>query len=163
MEIRRYKPGDESEVAALIQRSLVEKNPEDPPSEREWLMNRYTPEYIKELAEKSHTYVICENGKPVGTGTILVNDDVKNIKQSEIVACFLNPDYIGTGLGRKLFDVLEADEYFTSAERVWLTSSIMAQGFYDHLGYVNPNGHGMRNADTLIEYEKIRKPKRDQI
>ena len=155
MEIRRFQPGDENEVAALIQRALVEVNTEDPQWEYEWLRDRYTPEYIKEMSGNCHTYVICDNGKPVGTGTIKVDTDVTELKQSEIFACFLNPDYIGRGIGRKLFEALESDEYYSAAERVWLTSSIMAQGFYEHIGYTNPNGHGNRNADTLLEYEKI--------
>ena len=50
MEIRRFQPGDENEVAALIQRALVEVNTEDPQWEYEWLSDRYTPEYIKEMS-----------------------------------------------------------------------------------------------------------------
>ena len=156
MEIRRFIPGDAKEVSALIIRSINEANKEDPQWEREWLLNQYTSDFMIELADKAHTYVICENGKPVATGTIKRDSDSDSGKQSEIVACFVNPDYIRKGLGRMLFNALESDEFFTEAKRVWLTSSIMAQGFYDHLGYINPNGHGNRNADTLIEYEKLK-------
>ena len=156
MEIRRFRSGDENEASALIRKTLTEVNTEDPKWENEWLIERYTPEYIKEMASTSHTYVICDNGKPVATGTITIDNDNPELKQSEVKACFIHPDYIGRGLGRMLFETLEADELFTSAKRVWLTSSIMAQGFYEHLGYVNPNGKGVRNADTLLEYEKIR-------
>ena len=156
MEIRKLLPGDEEEVSAMIRRTIKEVNTEDPQWECDWLLDRYSPEYIREMADECHTYVICENGKVVGTGTIRENPEVTDQKQSEIIACFIHPEYIGRGLGRMLFDTLESDELYTSAQRVWLTSSVMAQGFYEHRGYRNPYGHGGRNADTLLEYERIK-------
>ena len=155
MEIRRFQPGDENEAAAIIQRCLKEVNTEDPQWENDWLSERYTPDFIREMAKTCHTYVICDRDQVVATGTIKIDENAPGIKQSEIVSCFIRPEYIGKGLGRMLFETLESDEYFRSAQRVYLTSSVMAQDFYEHMGYKNPNGHGVRNAETLLEYEKI--------
>ena len=52
------------------------------------------------------------------------------------MAAFLSPESIGKGYGRKLFETLETDELAAKATRVWLTSSDMALGFYEHMGFV---------------------------
>ena len=81
--------------------------------------------------------VLEEDGQIIGSGTVLPDGET----EAEIVAAFLIPESIGRGYGRKLFETLEADELAVKAERVWLTSSDMALGFYEHMGWVNPNGY----------------------
>ncbi|MCF2665219.1 GNAT family N-acetyltransferase [Oscillibacter valericigenes] len=152
-EIRRYVPGDEGAVSALLRRTLLEVNAHYcPKGEIEWLYDRYTPETVAQIAADGHMYVMTEDGVIVGTGTVVQTGEL----ECEIIAAFLLPEAIGRGLGTQLFDVLEGDEWCAAAKRIWLTSSVNALDFYEKRGYVNPNGYRTRGADSLLTME-IRK------
>ena len=92
-------------------------------------------------------------GQIIGSGTILPDGET----EAEIVAAFLSPESIGKGYGRKLFETLEADELAAMATRVWLTSSDMAVEFYEHMGWVNPNGPRARAGEDNLLYMEKRK------
>ena len=150
-EIRRYVPGDEGAVSALLRRTLLEVNAHYcPKGEIEWLYDRYTPETVAQIAADGHMYVMTEDGVIVGTGTVVQTGE----GECEIIAAFLLPETIGRGLGTQLFDVLEGDEWCAAAKRIWLTSSVNALDFYEKRGYVNPNGYRTRGADNLLTMEK---------
>lgn len=152
MEIRRFRQGEEREISALIRRTLVEVNSVDCPKwEIDFLYELYTPEKVIKNAEAGSTYVLWENGAIIGTGTILPDGE----HQSEIVAAFLLPEAMGKGLGRVLFDTLEADPLFRNARRVWLTSSITALKFYEKIGYAYEGGYCHLNEEKLIVMEKF--------
>ena len=152
-EIRRYVPGDEGALSALLRRTLLEVNAHYcPKGEIEWLYDRYTPETVAQIAADGHMYVMTEDGVIVGTGTVVQTGEL----ECEIIAAFLLPEAIGRGLGTQLFDVLEGDEWCAAAKRIWLTSSVNALDFYEKRGYVNPNGYRTRGADNLLTME-IRK------
>ena len=150
-EIRRYVPGDEGAVSALLRRTLLEVNAHYCPKvEIDWLYDRYTPETVAQIAADGHMYVMTEDGVIVGTGTVVQTGE----REYEIIAAFLLPETIGRGLGTQLFDVLEGDEWCAAAKRIWLTSSVNALDFYEKRGYVNPNGYRTRGADNLLTMEK---------
>ncbi len=153
-DIRRYIPGDEAILSKLIRRTLSEVNAQDsPPDEVQWLIEHYTPETVARTAAEGHTYVITEGEAIVGTGSVIITGP----EECEIVAAFLLPEAIGRGLGTRLFDTLEGDEWSRAAKRIWLTSSVLALDFYEKRGYVNPNGYRVRGADKMLTMEK-RKP-----
>ena len=152
-EIRRYLPGDEGAVSALLRRTLLEVNAHYcPKGEIEWLYDRYTPETVAQIAADGHMYVMTEDGVIVGTGTVVQTGE----GECEIIAAFLLPETIGRGLGTQLFDVLEGDEWCAAAKRIWLTSSVNALDFYEKRGYVNPNGYRTRGADNLLTMEILK-------
>ena len=150
-ELRRYQPGDECAVSALLRRTLLEVNAQCCPQEEiDWLYDRYSPETVAEIARDGHMYVMTEGDVIVGTGTVTITGEW----ECEIIAAFLLPETIGRGLGTQLFDALEADEWCKEADRIWLTSSVNALDFYEKRGYVNPNGYRTRGADNLLTMEK---------
>ena len=153
LTIRRFQAGDENALSALIRRTLREVNYTSPKSELDYLLPHYSPETMVELSRTGHTYVLEEDGQIVGSGTVLPD----GASEAEIVAAFLVPESIGKGYGRKLFEALEADELAVKAERVWLTSSDMALGFYEHMGWVNPNGYRVRAGEENLLYMEKRK------
>ena len=153
LTIRRFQMGDENALSALIRRTLREVNYTSPKSELDYLIPHYSPETMVELSRTVHTYVLEEDGQIVGSGTVLPDGGT----EAEIVAAFLIPESIGRGYGRKLFETLEADELAVKAERVWLTSSDMALGFYEHMGWVNPNGYRVRAGEENLLYMEKRK------
>ena len=152
-EIRRYVPGDEGAVSALLRRTLLEVNANYcPKDEIDWLYNRYTPETVAQIAADGHMYVMTEDDAIVGTGTVVQTGE----RECEIIAAFLLPEAIGRGLGTQLFDVLETDKWCEEAERIWLTSSVNALDFYEKRGYVNPNGYRTRGDDNLLTMEILK-------
>ena len=153
LTIRRFQTGDENALSALIRRTLREVNYTSPKSELDYLIPHYSPETMVELSRTGHTYVLEEDGQIVGSGTVLPD----GASEAEIVAAFLVSESIGKGYGRKLFETLEADELAVKAERVWLTSSDMALGFYEHMGWVNPNGYRVRAGEENLLYMEKRK------
>lgn len=153
LTIRRFQTGDEDALSVLIRRTLREVNYTSPKSELDYLIPHYSPETMVELSRTGHTYVLEEDGQIVGSGTVLPD----GASEAEIVAAFLVPESIGKGYGRKLFEALEADELAVKAERVWLTSSDMALGFYEHMGWVNPNGYRVRAGEENLLYMEKRK------
>ncbi len=149
--IRKFRPGEETEVSVLLRRTLIEVNANYcPKDEIDWLYARYTPETVAEIAAGGHTYVMTEGGRIVGTGTVVSTGE----GEAEIIAAFLLPEAIGRGLGTQLFGVLEADGLCAAAKRIWLTSSVNALDFYEKIGYVNPNGYRTRGPDKLLTMEK---------
>ena len=153
LTIRRFQMGDEDALSVLIRRTLREVNYTSPKSELDYLIPHYSPETMVELSRTGHTYVLEEDGQIVGSGTVLPD----GASEAEIVAALLVPESIGKGYGRKLFETLEADELAVKAERVWLTSSDMALGFYEHMGWVNPNGYRVRAGEENLLYMEKRK------
>ena len=139
LTIRRFQKGDEETLSVMIRRTLREVNYTSPKSELDYLIPHYSPETMVELSETGHTYVLEEDGQIIGSGTIL------------------SPESIGKGYGRKLFETLEADELAAMATRVWLTSSDMAVEFYEHMGWVNPNGPRARAGEDNLLYMEKRK------
>ena len=152
-EIRRYVPGDEGAVSALLRRTLLEVNANYcPKDEIDWLYHRYTPETVAQIAGDGHMYVMTEDDAIVGTGTVVQTGE----RECEIIAAFLLPETIGRGLGTQLFDALEGDEWCAAAKRIWLTSSVNALDFYEKRGYVNPNGYRTRGDDNLLTMEILK-------
>ena len=153
LTIRRFRMGDEAILSPMIRRTLREVNYTSPKSELDYLIPHYSPETMVELARTGHTYVLEEDGQIVGSGTVLPDGET----EAEIVAAFLAPESIGKGYGRKLFEALEADELAVRAKRIWLTSSDMALDFYEHMGWVNPNGYRVRAGEDNLLYMEKRK------
>ncbi len=152
MRIERFQPGQEEELSRIIRRTLLEVSAGvDPQWEVDWLYEHYSPEGIAEMAAQGHTYVVWEDGKIVGTGTVTAAGE----DESEIIAAFLAPEAIGRGLGAELFAALEADPLAANARRLWLTTSVMARGFYERQGYGYVSGYRQRSEDGLCYMEKF--------
>jgi len=69
----------------------------------------------------------------IGTGTIAGYWGSET--ESILLTIFILPEYQGKGLGRKLIETLEQDEYALRAARIEIPASITAVGFYRKLGY----------------------------
>ena len=107
VEIKLFCSGNEHPISSLIRRTLVEVNATDCPShEIAYLYGKYEPDTIAEIAKAGHTYVLWHDGKIIGCGSVVPDENTP-----EIVAAFLLPEYIGRGYGRKLFEVLESTVY----------------------------------------------------
>ena len=155
MTIRRFQDADADALADVIAYTLRTTNSKD-----------YSPEYIENdisflkaenLIDRSkwmHIYVVCEDEKLIGCGAIGPFWGRKD--ESSIFTVFVLPEFQGKGIGRKIFETLEQDEFFLRARRIEIPASITSVDFYRKMGYDFKNGITELDAEQLYHLEKFR-------
>ena len=155
MIIRRFRNEDSIELADVIAKTLRTTNIKD-----------YSPEYIEndisfltaekliERSEWTNLYVVCEDTKIIGCGAIGAYWGKED--ESSLYTIFVLPEYQGKGVGRKIVETLEQDEYFIRAKRIEIPSSITAVEFYRKMGYDYKNGIAEIDEEQLYRLEKFR-------
>lgn len=134
IEVRRYVDGDETAICEIVKKAVLSENIKDYSKIAiDHLVESHNADLIKRRAKAFHVYVLTDEDKIIGVGMIGPYWD--SLTESSFFTIFLDPQYKGTGLGRKIIETLEADEYFTRAERVEIPASITAVEFYRHFGY----------------------------
>lgn len=84
-----------------------------------------SPEFI----EKRNTYVAYEDGKPVGFYAISLED-----KKAGLEHLWVLPDFIGQGIGTRLFNHALSRCKAAGAHVLEIESDPNAQGFYERMG-----------------------------
>lgn len=155
MDIRRFQNDDAIELAEVISTTLRTTNIKD-----------YSPEYIEndisfltaeKLIERSNwtnLYVVCDDNKIIGCGAI--GSYWGKEDESSLFTIFVLPEYQGKGIGRKIIETLEKDDYFLKARRIEIPSSITAVEFYRKMGYDYKNGIAELDDERLYRLEKFR-------
>ena len=152
---RRFRVSDAAEVSELIIKTMRTTNAKDYSAEFiENGVKRFTPDDVIKRAGRTHFYVRCDNVSIVGCGAIGPYWDKED--ESSLFNIFVLPEYQGKGVGRKIIEVLEKDEYFLRAKRVEIPSSITACEFYKKMGYSYKNGIDVIDAEQLFRLEKFR-------
>ena len=64
--------------------------------------------------------------------------------------------YQGKGVGRKIIQTLEQDEFYLRAKRIEIPASITACEFYKKMGYNYKNGIDSVDDEQLYRMEKFR-------
>ena len=154
--VRRFQEQDAEEVAMMIADTLRTVNIKD-----------YSEEYIEndvellsatnliERATWTNFYVVCDKEIIVGCGAI--GPYWGKTDESSLFNIFVAKEYQGRGIGRKIIETLEKDEYFLRANRIEIPSSITACEFYKKMGYTYKNGIDIIDEEQLYRLEKIRK------
>ena len=115
--VRRFKNSDADEVSKLIIKTLRTTNIKD--YSAEYIENDvkiFTPDGVVERASWTHFYVIKDNEIIVGCGAI--GSYWGKEDESSLFNIFVLPEYQGKGVGRKIIETLEKDEYFLE-QNVW--------------------------------------------
>ena len=155
MIIRRINPEDAEKVSALIAKTLREVNIQDYSMEYiENIVRRLQPADILERAKWTHFYVVCEGDRIVGCGAI--GPYWGKADESSLFTIFVLPEYQGQGIGRKIIETLEKDEYYLRANRIEIPASITAAPFYILMGYKYKNGISVPDEEGLLRLEKHR-------
>lgn len=155
MEIRRFKETDAGEVSALIAKTLRTTNIRDYSLEFiEQEVNTLTPDYIAWRASWTHFYVACEGEEIIGCGAI--GPYWGSETESSLFTIFVLPQHQGRGIGRKIVQMLEQDEFALRAKRIEIPASITACEFYRKLGYDYKNGVNTPDGEGLYRLEKFR-------
>ncbi len=155
MKIRRFKDSDAEEISALIAATLRTTNIKDYSSD--FIENEISilqSENILKRAGWTHFYVVCDNDKIIGCGAIGPYWGKEN--ESSLFTIFVLPEYQGQGIGRKIIETLEQDEYFLRAERIEIPASVTALPFYIKMGYNYKNGICKPDEEGLLRLEKFR-------
>ena len=153
--VRKFVNSDADEVSALIIRTLRTTNIKD--YSEEFIENdvkNFTPEGVLQRASWTHFYVICDDDTIVGCGAIGPYWGKED--ESSLFNIFVLPEYQGKGVGRKIIETLELDEFFLRAKRVEIPASITACDFYRKLGYTYKNGVDVVDEEQIFRLEKFR-------
>ena len=153
--VRKFVNSDADEVSALIIRTLKTTNIKD--YSEEFIENdvkNFTPEGVLQRASWTHFYVICDGDTIVGCGAIGPYWGKED--ESSLFNIFVLPEHQGKGVGRKIIETLELDEFFLRAKRVEIPASITACDFYRKLGYTYKDGVDVVDEEQLFRLEKFR-------
>lgn len=155
MIIRKFCKADAEKVSALIIHTLQTSNSKDYSAETiSALEKKMQPAGVLERAGWTHFYVAEENGDIIGCGAI--GPYWGSETESSLFNIFVLPECQGKGVGRKIIETLERDEYFLRAERVKVPASIKGVGFYRKLGYEYKNGIDRPDEERIYRLEKFR-------
>lgn len=153
--VRRFRKGDELAVSDVICTTLSVSNSKDySPEFIEENIKSHSPEVITSRAAESHFYVAVDGNKIIGCGGITGYWGSET--ESYLVSVFVLPEYQGRGIGRRIIDTLEADEYFLRAWRTEVGSSLTAVDFYLKMGYKYKNNITTQNEFGVVRLEKIK-------
>lgn len=154
--VRRFTEKDAEDVSKLIVRNFLEVNSKDYGlTAMEKLANDYNSEKVLNIASYAHMYVFELNDRIVGTGSISSFWGSKT--ESILLTIFVLPEYHGKGIGRKIINTLEQDEFYIRATRIEIPASITATEFYKKFGYDYKNGIKELDEEGHYRLEKFRK------
>ena len=117
-------------------------------------VNNFQPENVLKRASWTHFYVAQEKGNIIGCGAIAPYWD--KLDESSLFTIFISPEYQRKGIGRKIIETLEKDEYFLRAKRIEVPASITAIPFYKKMGYSYKNGVNKADNEGIVRMEKFR-------
>ena len=153
--VRKFQTEDADEVSALIIKTLRTSNIKDYSAEYiENDVKRFTPEDVIQRAGWTHFYVACDNDIIVGCGAIGPYWGKED--ESSLFNIFVLPEYQGKGIGRKIIEALEQDEFFLRAKRIEIPAAITACEFYKKLGYSHKDGIDTVDDEQMFRLEKFR-------
>ena len=152
--VRRFRRDDAREVSELIVRTLRTSNIKDYSSEYiENDVKMFTPESVLQRASWTHFYVVVHDEKIVGCGAIGPYWGKED--ESSLFNIFVLPEYQGKGVGRRIMEALEKDEFFLRAKRIEIPASITACEFYKKFGYTYKNGVTVPDEEGIFRLEKM--------
>ena len=155
VRIRRFKEADAQAVSALIVETLRQSNSRDyPPAMIEELADRMQSADILSRAGWTHFYVAEDGDGLVACGAIGPYWGKED--ESSLFTIFVHPSRQGQGIGRRIVETLEADEYALRARRIEVPASITGLPFYRKLGYSFKPGCEKPDAERLYRLEKFR-------
>lgn len=154
--IRPFREADAAAVAGVIEKTLLVSNSKDyPPEEIRAQIESHSAEVMLERSVWSHMYVACDGEKIVGCGAVA--PFWGSLEESILLSIFILPEYQGKGIGRRIVQTLEKDEFFLRARRVEIPASITGVQFYLKLGYRYKNGDSRLTDEMNYRLEKFRR------
>ncbi|MCU7613620.1 GNAT family N-acetyltransferase [Chryseobacterium sp. GMJ5] len=146
MIIRKAETGDIPQIQTV--RNAVKENRLSDP-------NLVTDQDCKEFLTVRGQGWVCEINQQI------VGFSIVDLKENNIWALFVHPDFEKKGIGRRLHDIM-MDWYFSkTAEKVWLGTApdTRAEQFYRKSGWIEVGKHGNEiKFEMTIDIWKKLKP-----
>ena len=153
--VRRFNQEDADELAFMIADTLRLINGKDYSEEFiEKTIEELTPNELIARSEWMHLYVVLLDEKIVGCGGIGAYWGSET--ESSLFNIFVSACHQGQGIGRKIIETLEKDEYFLRAKRIEIPASITALKFYQKMGYTFKNNIDKIDEEQLYRLEKYK-------
>jgi GNAT superfamily N-acetyltransferase len=147
IEIRAATPADADAISRTIIRALRETNAQDyPPHVIAAVAENFSPEHVATQIAARQAYVAVIDGVVIGTAS-LHGHVVRSV--------YVDPHHQGKGVGARLMDTVELLARRQAVDTLSVPSSITAQAFYQHIGYlvVREEFHG--DERTIIMKKKL--------
>ena len=93
----------------------------------------------------------------------IVGFSIVDLKENNIWALFLDPEFEKKGIGRQLHDIM-LDWYFTQSQKdIWLgtTPNTRAEVFYEKSGWVKTGNHGTDEVKFELTFDRWNAIKRN--
>jgi GNAT superfamily N-acetyltransferase len=128
LNIRAAGPSDAEAISFMIIRALRETNAQDyPPQVIVAVAENFSPEHVAAQIAVRQAYVAVIDDVIVGTASL----------QGRVVrSVYVDPNYQGKGVGARLMDAIERLARKQNVVTLSVPSSITAQAFYQHRGYM---------------------------
>jgi GNAT superfamily N-acetyltransferase len=131
----RRATADDAEAAVRVLREsitvlCVEDHQNDPSTLEQWLRNKTVEQFRAWVVDPELYVVVAEHEASIaGVGSLHATGEIR--------LCYVQPGFQGLGLGRALLAALEHHARSIGLARLRLKSSVGAQSFYEHAGYVS--------------------------
>lgn len=127
--IRPPKPLDVTAIIAMIQKThRISFGKIYPQALIDLFCEKYAPENFK-IKMKTITYLVAT---PLDSNTIL---GIIGLKDNQLRTFFVDPDFQGQGIGRKLYNAIEAVAIKRGLHTLILEGSPLGEPIYKHLGF----------------------------
>ena len=129
--LRKAGPADAAAIHALILRSIREVCGKDYPRDaiELWCAHRSADKILAWIADSDGYFLVAVESDRIIGAALRQNPD-------RIKLCYALPEYLGRGLGRSLMEALERQARERGVERLVLSSTVTAKGFYVRRGYI---------------------------
>jgi len=143
--IRLFKEKDAEECSRIMLK-CIEQFDNYTKENKDFLVKMSQPDKLIEKSKKLLFYIYEENEKILGTG-VLDNGEIRTM--------FVDPEYQGKGIGRKILDFLIKLAKSKGYHKVWVGANPEAEGFYKKQGFKKIREENDFNFRTIIMERKI--------
>ncbi len=156
--IRRYEEKDLDGIFEMIGKAfttpILDRVYED--EVKTYWLGEYSKEYIAHCAAENRLYVAELDGKIVASGAVGIY--VEEPDKAYISAVFTDPTVQGKGLGSRMMQTLEQDEFTQRFDTVYITAALSAARFYQKLGYTFKFDVPVIILDGILDVVYMEKP-----
>lgn len=147
IKIRRFAVEDAAQIARLFHETIREINRRDysPQQVSAWAPDDLDFRDWATVCANRFTYVADDGGVIAGFG---------ELEPTGHIDCFYcHKNYQGCGVGRQIYQAIEAQSRELALEKLWVEASITAKPFFERMGFtvVHPQTVVCR-GETFINY-----------